>query len=118
VTGWRKFENAGWRVKVWPVGRPSDWIGYTVAAGIFELTIVAQAHRDAVLHVIGEWERNRLPIALVKRADKHRRAFKESSFFAASIALPVLFKALAHMKWRQSLTVRDTAWPRLRAVAS
>jgi hypothetical protein len=39
---------------VWPVGRPSGWIGYRVAAGLFELKMVAQAHKDAVLHVIGE----------------------------------------------------------------
>jgi hypothetical protein len=56
VTGWRYFEDATWHVKVWPVGRPSGWIGYTVAAGIFELKIVAQADREAVMHVIGEWE--------------------------------------------------------------
>jgi hypothetical protein len=56
VTGWRYVEDATWHVKVWPVGRPSDWIGYTIAAGIFELKMVAQAHKEAVLHVIGEWE--------------------------------------------------------------
>ena len=61
VIGWRDREDANWDVKVWPVGRPSGWIGYTVRAGIFELKMVAQAHRDAVLHMIGEWERNSLP---------------------------------------------------------
>jgi hypothetical protein len=43
VTGWRYVEDASWHVKVWPVG-------------IFELKMVAQAHKDAVMHVIGEWE--------------------------------------------------------------
>jgi hypothetical protein len=56
VTGWRYIENATWHVKVWPVGRPSSWIGYRVAVGIFELKIVAQAHKEAVLHVISERE--------------------------------------------------------------
>jgi Anti-sigma-28 factor, FlgM len=56
VTGWRYLEDATWHVKVWPVGRPSGCVGYTVAAGIFELKMVAQAHQEAVLHVIGEWE--------------------------------------------------------------
>jgi hypothetical protein len=55
MTGWRYIEDATWHVKVWPVSRPSGWIGYTVAAGIFELKMVAQAHNEAVLHVIGEW---------------------------------------------------------------
>jgi hypothetical protein len=44
ATGWRDLEDASWHVKVWPVERPSDWIAYTGAAGIFELTIAAQAH--------------------------------------------------------------------------
>jgi hypothetical protein len=44
-----------------------------VAVGIFELKMVAQAHKEAVLHVIGEWRRNSLPVALSKRADKQRR---------------------------------------------
>jgi hypothetical protein len=56
VTGWRYSEHASWRVKVWRAGRPNEWIGYTVTAGTFELKSVAQAHKDAVLHVIGEWE--------------------------------------------------------------
>jgi hypothetical protein len=57
VTGWRYLEETTWHVNVWPVGRPRSWIGYTVAAGIFELKIVAQADREAVLQVIGEWEK-------------------------------------------------------------
>jgi Anti-sigma-28 factor, FlgM len=69
VTGWRYVEDASWHVKVWPVGRPNGWIGYTVTAGIFELTMVAQAHREAVWHVIEEWERNSLPVAHSKRGD-------------------------------------------------
>jgi hypothetical protein len=68
VTGWRKLGDASWHVKVWPVGRPNGWIGYTVTAGIFELTMVAQAHREAVLQVIEGWERIRRPVPLQKRA--------------------------------------------------
>jgi hypothetical protein len=60
VTGWRYANDASWHVKVWPVGRPRSWIGYTVAAGVFELRIVAQAHKEAVLQVIGEWETEKL----------------------------------------------------------
>jgi hypothetical protein len=56
VTGWRYVEDATWHVKMWTVGEPSGWIGYTVAVGIFELKMVAQAHKEAVLHVIDEWE--------------------------------------------------------------
>jgi hypothetical protein len=56
VSGWRYVEGTTWHVKVWPTGRPSGWIGYRVAVGIFELKMVAQAHKEAVLHVIGEWE--------------------------------------------------------------
>ena len=56
VTGWRYVADATWHVKVWPVDRPSGWIGYRVAVGIFELEMVAQVHKEAVLHVIGEWE--------------------------------------------------------------
>jgi hypothetical protein len=56
VTGWQYLEDASWHVKVWRAGRPNEWIGYTVTAGIFELKTGAQAHKHAVLHVIGEWE--------------------------------------------------------------
>lgn len=56
VTGWRYVEGTTWHVKVWPTGRPSGWIGYRVAVGIFEFKMVAQAHKEAVLQVIGEWE--------------------------------------------------------------
>jgi hypothetical protein len=58
VTGWRYFEGTTWHVKVWPTGRRSGWIGYRVAVGIFELTMVAQAHKDAVLQVIGNGKRS------------------------------------------------------------
>jgi hypothetical protein len=56
VTGWRYVEDATWHVKVWTVDQPSGWVGYRVAAGVFELKIVAQAHKEAVFYVIGEWE--------------------------------------------------------------
>jgi len=56
VTGWRYMGTASWHVKVWPVERPSDWIGYTVTAGEFELKMVALPQREAVLRLIRQWE--------------------------------------------------------------
>ena len=56
VTGWRYFEDDSWHVKVWHVGHQSGWIGYTVTAGRFELKVVAQGHKEAVLQLINEWE--------------------------------------------------------------
>jgi hypothetical protein len=56
VTGWRYMDTASWHVKVWPAERPSDWIGYTVTAGKFELTMFAQTQKEAVLHLIRQWE--------------------------------------------------------------
>jgi hypothetical protein len=56
VTGWRYLEDHSWHVKVWQLGHPSSWIGYTVTAGRFEVKVVAQGHREAVLQLIGEWE--------------------------------------------------------------
>jgi Anti-sigma-28 factor, FlgM len=60
VTGWRYVEDATWHVKVWTVDQPSGWIGYRIAAGVFELKIVAQGHKEAVLHAIGEWQTEQL----------------------------------------------------------
>jgi anti-sigma28 factor (negative regulator of flagellin synthesis) len=56
VTGWRYLEDNSWHVKVWQLGHPSGWIGYTVTAGRFEVKVVAQGHKEAVLQLIGEWE--------------------------------------------------------------
>jgi len=56
VTGWRYLEDNSWHVKVWQLGHPSGWIGYTVTAGTFELKVVAHGHKEAVLQLIGEWE--------------------------------------------------------------
>ena len=56
VTGWRYMDTASWHVKVWPVERPSDWIGYTVTGGEFELKMVALPQREAVLRLIRQWE--------------------------------------------------------------
>jgi hypothetical protein len=56
VTGWRYLEDASWHVKVWLAGRPSDWFGYMVTAGKFELKPGVKAHKEAVLHAISEWE--------------------------------------------------------------
>ena len=56
VTGWRYMGTASWHVKVWPAERPSDWIGYTVTAGEFELKMVALPQREAVLRLIRQWE--------------------------------------------------------------
>jgi hypothetical protein len=56
VTGWRYMDTASWHVKVWPAERPSDWIGYTVTGGEFELKMVALPQREAVLRLIRQWE--------------------------------------------------------------
>jgi hypothetical protein len=56
VTGWRYPEAASWKVKIWPVGRPSDWIGYTVTGGEFDSKMYAQSQKEAVVHLIGQWE--------------------------------------------------------------
>ncbi len=56
VTGWRNLEDASWHVKAWLVGRPSDWLGYTVTAGKFELETGTKADKEAVLRAINEWE--------------------------------------------------------------
>ena len=56
VTGWRYLEGDSWHVKVWQVGHPSGWIGYTVTAGRFEVKVVAQGHKEAVLQLISAWE--------------------------------------------------------------
>ena len=56
VTGWRYLEGDSWHVKVWQVGHQSGWIGYTVTAGRFEVKVVAQGHKEAVLQLISAWE--------------------------------------------------------------
>jgi len=56
VAGWRHSDHPSWNVKVWLAGRPRDWFGYTVTAGMFELKMVDHAQRGAVLHAIGAWE--------------------------------------------------------------
>jgi hypothetical protein len=68
MNGWRERGDGSWHIMVSPVGRPNRWIGYTVTAGIFEVTMVAQAHREAVLRVIYQWERSDLPVPLSKTA--------------------------------------------------
>ena len=52
VTGWQCLKEAKSQVKVWTVGSRKDWMGYTVAAGIFEFEAVDQAHPAAVLNVM------------------------------------------------------------------
>jgi RNA polymerase sigma factor for flagellar operon FliA len=59
VTGWRCAKDTSWHLKVWRAGYPDEWIGYKVTAGIFALNSGVQAHKEAVLHVIGEWEADR-----------------------------------------------------------
>jgi anti-sigma28 factor (negative regulator of flagellin synthesis) len=56
VTGWRYLEDNSWHVKVWQLGHPGGWVGYTVTAGRFELKVVAQGYKEAVLQLISEWE--------------------------------------------------------------
>jgi hypothetical protein len=56
VTGWRYANDASWHVKVWRAGHPHEWMGYSMTAGVFELEAGDQAHKQAVLHAISEWE--------------------------------------------------------------
>jgi hypothetical protein len=56
VTGWRHMDTASWHIKVWPADRPSDWIGYTVTDGEFELKMLALPQKEAVLSLIRQWE--------------------------------------------------------------
>ena len=56
VTGWRYMDTSSWHVKVWPAERPSDWIGYTVTGGEFELKMLALPQKEAVLRLIRQWE--------------------------------------------------------------
>jgi hypothetical protein len=56
VTGWRYLKDASWHVKVWIAGHPGDWMGYTVTAGKFELQTGTEAHKEAALQAIREWE--------------------------------------------------------------
>jgi hypothetical protein len=56
VVGWRHSDDPSWRVKVWLAECPRDWFGYTVTAGMFELTMFPHAQSEAVLHAIGAWE--------------------------------------------------------------
>jgi hypothetical protein len=52
VAGWRHSDDLSWKVKVWLEGCPRDWFGYTVTAGMFELTSFTHAQWKAVLHAI------------------------------------------------------------------
>jgi hypothetical protein len=54
VSGWRFRDAANWYVKVWPVGRPGDWMGYTLMGGKFELNTGSSDQKEAILHVIRE----------------------------------------------------------------
>jgi hypothetical protein len=63
VTGWRYTNDASWHVKVWRVGHPHEWIGYTMTAGVFELATGDQTHKEAALRVIGEWDAEQLNLA-------------------------------------------------------
>jgi hypothetical protein len=55
VTGWRYANDASWHVKVWRAGHQHEWMGYSMTAGVFELETGDQTHKEAALHVIGEW---------------------------------------------------------------
>jgi hypothetical protein len=60
VTGWRYANDASWHVKVWRAGHPHEWLGYSMTAGVFELETGDQTHKEAALHVIGEWDAEKL----------------------------------------------------------
>ena len=55
VTGWRRLQDATWHVKVWIAGRPSDWMGYTVTAGKFELQTAASQRANAEESTSHRW---------------------------------------------------------------
>jgi len=84
VTGWRYHEDDSWHVKVWHLGHQSGWIGYTVTAGRFELKVVAQGHKEAVLELISEWEAE-----LGNRADRAWQIPGTSSHRAGLLAAPL-----------------------------
>jgi hypothetical protein len=56
VTGWKHLDDASWHVRVWPAGRRSEWIGYTVAGGAFDSKMCAPPKKEAILRIIAEWE--------------------------------------------------------------
>jgi hypothetical protein len=60
LTGWRYASDASWHVKVWLAGHPHEWLGYSITAGVFELKTGDQTHKEAALHVIGEWDAEQL----------------------------------------------------------
>jgi hypothetical protein len=56
MTGWRYREDAVWHVKVWMNGHPGGWMGYTVKNGEFALKSGAKAHKEAISHMVREWD--------------------------------------------------------------
>lgn len=56
VSGWRYVDDTSWQVKVWPAGRPRDWVGYTMTSGRCKLNILSEAQRSALSRVIAGWE--------------------------------------------------------------
>jgi hypothetical protein len=52
VSAWRYANDASWHLKVWPAGHPSEWIGYSMTAGVFEPETADQTHKEAAFHVI------------------------------------------------------------------
>jgi hypothetical protein len=74
VTGWRYLDHPSWSVKVWLVGCPRDWFGYTVTAGMFEYKLFDHARKEAALHAIGAWEAELVdPKARNERFDRSPR---------------------------------------------
>jgi hypothetical protein len=63
LTGRRYANDTSWHVKVWRAGYRHEWIGYSITAGVFELETGDQTHKEAALHVVGEWDAEQLNLA-------------------------------------------------------
>jgi hypothetical protein len=62
VSGWRYEGNSVWHVKVWADNRDVQRNAYKIISDRFEPDAVSQAEREAVLHLIAEWEREQTKI--------------------------------------------------------
>ena len=56
VSGWRYSELAVWHITMQPPNKGKDGQSYLVVAGEFYPDSLSHAERDAVLHLITDWE--------------------------------------------------------------
>jgi hypothetical protein len=56
VSGWRYEGDFLWHLKVWPENRDVWRNIYKVMSGAFEPDTATDAEREAVLHLIAQWE--------------------------------------------------------------